>query len=1772
MDFLQMDGNRNYLIKKFILGLAFGLILQSCLSPEQNSVNQSGQASSNISSTNTETTEKTPPTSSTQTSSINYFQNGSTKASNNFLLDINSTNTIFFRGKEINNHISTNNKNTNACLLISFNSDSLKKVLIVTAAPNSYRNFSDNTIEYYYSLSPHDETLNKSHCQGGSIITKVFTEYSGQSIVFKLTDVCEDCFNTTIKSSAVEILTKEGKGIDGIKDHYLGLSLYSNPESDVVFGNSCSTTLDCTRKGFDCCSLGQCVNDKTPKPGVAEIDEFTGAFINFSSQYAQVEADLLANPSHIYNYPHLFYLCGQAQDTDSAVVQEHNEEEKAYYRFRELQELYNCTTQVQGEQSICVKRYYSPTSRELNLITGADDITFEGTYSGTAGMPNHSITKIIHAEETLFEDNEILVSGSVGINGNAGEINRGNDNFDDVVTITLNNTLTSNSEQLDELAIYYRTDGSCEYINSYLAKCKKYYHQGENIGETTDHYPASNYFKLPFYADTSRMLTVTVDDVPKIESLDWEDYADSDRYIRFFKFSDTAPDGKDFSTLHIFDGQKIVIQFYVDLNQHNVGVSKYEALDRIDEICQCGGPNCKLQEVFSTSTGEVIDYRCIYPPGENNLKFEQKVIVSSKSIPQRYFDEDGLGHDTISINTPKQEESNKDSVTFEYTRDDPVRPNNVDQFIGFNEINGTISYDNSSAHPPTVVELEKGTMYDIFVDQGTFNTCISCGNDYYARFIKNHPDSFFNLGAGYRSKGTETDPFRNTDYRMDDLLFGRACFVPATMIPFTHDDDSIVQDQRFSRQAAQHFLFANGYQRDWYGFDYGSIIGSFDGVTWFSVGSQRRIKADSHRLYLAVNSYFGDLNRSNVFVVHINEASLIVSAGSQITSDDDSNGTSCREFHQCEVDSDCVTQLGWDYVCEDIEKISTVWPEFNSYGQELPTNDPQKRLFKEIFYGKEIGNRCVYRGRGAPCETDINKTSDNTYSSIDVENAPGLHMCAPNYHCAEINNNSLFNNRIVRYARSPAFQNASEDVDEEDLDLIGKGARILGRPFKYNGDEEVYLPEAYQNLRNNNVTALCLPGKDPRTSKFGTTYFEQHSFIPTDPSGIDSDEFFMGDQIGGIGMTMAVQRDEENFLSCGIFDSDGNYYHKEYPNEDLTGGSTTADEILAASHTQATTTNMLSIFEGPDYTDSPIIKNFDTEFIEEFYFQKNRCLRMPGSPCFNNLDCAMNEKIVDKNQVVNASTDDSLTGADNLNRYEVAFWQSEMICGQRMLKDDEDYELKNNRCCRDHDNTFLWAQEAQRDSRTPSSNEPEVNLTNVPGFDFDMSQTTRNSQVALYKDFFDDRSTHLGAVYPSTDGCEEANGSCGCTSVSDTGCFNITTQIGRKFGQWRTLQSLGKKMCCSQNWVRNFHAEIGGGHEWSVDKNQLIPSENFTQINWLPKYHETEEEELSDIGFNLEPFTCKGLTATSTFCMLRGMSDILAASYEDFLSRFDLLGIPQIPIPALDSDFAQTFVKVDEEQRMPDLNGDSNEDFIPIPGTIKTFHNTADTFNSGSSLTHAKDNAAFKEGNNYYYSADSDLDIWEEDHNLKKIYSRDEFTCCLPPNSVIENDGDPSQCCSGYAEDIKTATGTERTCKLKDLTDITQLLNKYVSSLGEEIGIEESNFDEITGNLDMDKFSMDNLISLVCQADICGSRVVATGLAHGLYTTPGIENDDSSIQLRFIQSENEKDVGGLYESGLKWKTHLYCFPMERNDSSGQPSCNPSIDIPEQLLIQRCDCD
>ena len=99
----------------------------------------------------------------------------------------------------------------------------------------------------------------------------------------------------------------------------------------------------------------------------------------------------------------------------------------------------------------------------------------------------------------------------------------------------------------------------------------------------------------------------------------------------------------------------------------------------------------------------------------------------------------------------------------------------------------------------------------------------------------------------------------------EDNIFRRACWVPPTMIAYSHfsDDTRTDREARKARLKTQAALYINGYQRDWYGFNKGAVIGSFDGVRWFAIGGGRRVEADTNKLFLAINSPFPDVASSN---------------------------------------------------------------------------------------------------------------------------------------------------------------------------------------------------------------------------------------------------------------------------------------------------------------------------------------------------------------------------------------------------------------------------------------------------------------------------------------------------------------------------------------------------------------------------------------------------------------------------------------------------------------------------------------------------------------------------------------------------------------------------------------------------------------------------------------------------------------------------------------------------------------------------------------------
>ncbi len=1709
-------------------------------------------------------TAKGSNTNPTFVDSLNFFQNGQTVSSASFTLDITFTDSFYLRGAQVNQYLAAGNLEV-ACLVFNFsNIDGSSKTLVLAGNPRSFNNFSTNVKENYYLIEPANKSLNATFCQTPGPLNYVGLNFPTSSLVYSLGDVCINCASFLLDSSPLEIVSQGGQLVQNIKTAYLDLRIKTQgTQTSDTSGLGCISSSECVTQGFDCCSSGQCVKDLTLKSGVD---------IN-SSDYLQALNEISLSPSNIYNYPNFYHICAKTVVPTPTPVVTQNPDDAATARLTMLRELYECSTVVEGEMSVCTITYKEANkslalSSFTGFLTGADDRSFATTSPGL--LQRHSIYEIIHAGTSIFKNGSGL-AGAYEIpefHGTGSSEQGGwNDDLDSKARVVLHRAKPLSAAN-DDLKIKYKIDGSCSYINSSLAKCQKLYVQGQPYGnpavpQVTDHYPASNRFLLPLYADVSRTIKVEVDGTNKTASVDWNVVEGSPSYIQFVGTS-----------LQVFDTQKVTIDFFVNLASNNVMQSKLAALNTIDQLCNCGGPNCTLKPVIITANGvnKVTDYTCVYPqPSDAEPPMQQTIYMSAKTVPYRYYDKTGVHHTTVSFDTPEQENSSQGSA-FEYIGGNALRPNNVPSgsgsgYVGFNEIYGSFKATSDSPKPAKEVIIKNGKTYDIFVDFGTFSTCSLCGNDYYSTLAKIFPTNFVQKGGGYRPEVNKTDRFKVSTFRVDDLLFGRACFVPATMIPWTHAKNADLLTQRRNRLATQHFLFANGYQRDWYGFDYGAVIGSFDGVNWFAVGNQRRIKAAGNRLYLAVNAYYGDQTIDSTFTITISEANLTLGSGSQITADDSSDGAECRKYHICETDSDCAAQLGWEYTCETVGIIKTIWPKFDSNGMEMP-NDEQSVSITSLLQGDVSGKRCVYRGRGAACHPNYypNILGISTYNQ--VENTPtagnsGLLACAPNFYCQNFlagSDQALFNNRISRFAKSPTAQNLSSDVPEHDMNTFGLAARFIGRPYDYNGKEIIYSSGTRSNMSHNNIVALCIPGKNPNTA--GDTFVANNSRKPVSSGA----EKFNGDQVLNIGMTRSeLSAASKDYLSsCGIFNTDKNYIYKANPDWRMDGatGSGTGVPYLAAS--QVTSTNLLSVFNNNTFNNAELTKVFSASLIESFYYQPNRCLRMPGSVCFTDQDCAANRDIA--NQLAEADPEQIIfNGSTNLNSYELRFWQNELICGQGVAKTNATYDLKKNHCCRDLGKDFKIAHGMLGPSVTYSAQSPHVNTSSssmTPITTSVSSSNQRNSQMSTYMyemvTYGTDPALGSGEPelnFPVADACG-ATASTSCVKGSDTG--------KSLYGQFRTIQTLGNKMCCSGHWVRNFHEENGGGHKWTPTKFQNIPADTLRCLNWSQGTGTGSGADMGTDGVTIG-FTCNHVTDPSDpKCLIQSISEAESQRVFDLLGRFELLGIPQVPIISRNSGIAardggSNFwgCRVDPDNQGNAGTGaaDGGQDDLVLP---KLLHGSQ--FESPQReiqlVAGAESGTGLTDAPGQYYSA-GDMTNFDTEDGLRAIFSSDTLSCCKPAGTIMDVGEDSANCCTGFVNQ-------SRRCVLPQYTDITLYTNKYVSSAIKDLDMEsqltpeEGQIYKETGYI----LETGAIINAACTLRLCDGDTLALGIGWGPYNVPGIGScDGKECKVnRFIQSDSEDSgMSDFWKAGVRWNKHVYCIPPGVDNKVGEAG----------MIVHRC---
>lgn len=797
-----------------------------------------------------------------------------------------------------------------------------------------------------------------------------------------------------------------------------------------------------------------------------------------------------------------------------------------------------------------------------------------------------------------------------------------------------------------------------------------------------------------------------------------------------------------------------------------------------------------------TLNNEIVRFECqVVADPNSSLTAEesnQTITVEGRMAPHRFFKSDGTLVDditTIANTTDTQE-----GTAFLYL--DPVNftsPSNGT--FNMNSILGQFDVSLTKAKPAKKVTVKLDQTYIITTLSGSYNPCIGCLPDSWVNALSAFPTSLNGTGAkasGHTTtRQTTVSNFSGGNY--EDTLFNRACFLPPTMIPFSHSSNANLQTQRLNRLKTQAAYFVNGYQKDWFGFNRGALIGSFDGVTWFAVGNGRRVKATSTKLYLALNAPMADLASNTETVV-----TVIPDSGSNIVSDFDFDPNfsvndprqnmagSCQRYHQCTTDSDCITQLGWEYMCADISRYKTLWPTFDSDGNET-VNAQTSLSGGEILQGKTLPsgsvNRCVYRGAGSPCK--------KKFTSLNIDTRK-LFTCAPNFYCASLTED--FNKEMAR-----SLLNFENILFGQEFDMPGRPKTYLGGDTKFTSDITTNMNANASNMDSTFTTdadmGICRPGK-----------------LLSDPDPIDQmaskDTSNRTDYISQLASCDSTATGTSRTQTCPVLDTTGNYTH-------ITNGTHDTAEALrqnscGAESQSSSGSSAFSSIEGAVLTTTSLAILTPT-------LAKDACFRRAGNVCQTNLDCTPNNLHAEQATFLG-------TNFFGGNLAEQEYWQQDLVCGQEDSKPFlgastfSTFDLTKNRCCREIGKTLTLATAGDPAKLTDN---PSLSANTLPSTD--PKATGRYSRYAIIKD--------LGVTHPSNPYNE--------VPLVNTNT-PATATLPNKF-QWMTLRETANKTCCGGGWIRNFS---DNSHDWTIINRLNIDVSNFECLNYKNDLSTTRPDEI----------------------------------------------------------------------------------------------------------------------------------------------------------------------------------------------------------------------------------------------------------------------------------------------------------------------------------------
>lgn len=1583
-----------------------------------------------------------------------FIQEGATRSINNISMPVDFSDSFLVRGKVLSQYLRTLPITTKFCMVGSFTYLSgSQKFLILSAKPKIYTDLGAKTTEYYLQVEPSNDAANQNDCLTYNLTNKLYETVpptTTPSVHFSFSQLCSDC-TTTVTSGGLKLFFNNGEDVPTVTTNALVLTISGSSTNP---SNGCSDSTACRARGFDCCLQSQCVNDGAIRPGANDLAGFLAA-----------QEDVRLNPNRFTIYPQFYFVCESRPDSDgnNGGGNTTDPDYEAAVRLMELKQLHDCLNQVDGEFSYCTLKFTQanesiPGNFSASASGYNDDINFSSLNSSLGiGDYANNIVKITYGGSTLYESNKTPLTGGTFVAGSV------NDNLTTAQAVNITAALPSNAKDAN-LYLTYKVDGTCQKVSATMTKCTKSFIHASSDTTSTMWHDNSKLYRLPSYADTSSSSSMIVKVSGVVVPEDTSTWTKTTGGIIF------SP------AYTLYQNQKVEITYFVSNNAANLIKMRTAAQTTVNTMCTCApGTNCGLKPILDANSGAVVNYECTY---NNSTTIEppvnQTVYVSNKNIAHRYFDANGVSYDEDYGSALNQE-----LTAFSYTNNDVLKPNNVSGYVGFNEIYGSFAKTGTYvSRPAKKVSVKKDKMYDLLTVTGVFSSCPTCGSDYYSSLQKVFPQNFAGQGGGYQPDNYASSRMNNSGtYRSDDLLFGRACFVPATMIPWTHTTAPTPRDQRRARLAAQHFLFANGYNRDWYGFDYGSLIGSFDGVTWFSIGNQRRIKATSSNLYLAVNAYLGDLNVDSNFTVNVYESTAY---SSDIPDhDSETDGAQCQKSHFCSNDNDCFRQLGYDYSCQNVSTVSTSWPQFDAAGSEI-VGSVNRSLLSIIGGSNGQAKRCVYRGRGTPCLPNLdNAATTQTYNG---STSVGHLTCSPNNSCLPLSTAGRFNDRIARFANTPTAQNISGISPVSDT--VGLGARVILRPFDYYGTKS--LPSsASVALNTNNVQAICVPGKDISAATDNYDLNQRHPNNRIDSS----------DKIWGVGPTSPLSISNRSLNACPATDAAGNTIQIY----DLPLGSYDLNQF---SISQNMSSNLLNL---PPLVSQNVYSSTNGSQVTNVGYQRNTCLRAPGASCFSDMECAPSAFVATKAKAANL--------AAILNPAEAKFWEEDMVCGNPDFKVVNDgllnpnFDLKKNRCCREFGKTITVYTQKEGDNTVEWCDNPTSTIK-VAGVNTQISSPSRYSRVH--------------SVYDKM--------TCNRNEITPTKAFALSLEandsverLAQILGQYKTLDALNQRTCCTQHWVRSFATENGGGHSFAQTKSQNIDKAMWKHVSWGP-----DNETAIVPAVNDQPFECDSTQYLNASCEIKSLTPAEEEKYLNWAGALELVGIPQVAVAT--NDLVHQLVDDNQNSnsssKLPLKDSDNKSMILPISGS-----NPAD----------------FSDSSNTYFSAANysalNMVISGSKNSMKKVFSENEFNCCIPAGQEVPTTTTNDQCCTGN----KSTSGVPRCC-LPNYTDLTVYLNRYVSSEGR--GLPDSAYDPKTGYIkDPGQVQL-----IAAQKNLCCSGTAMTGVAISQLSIP-MENgtyrpaDTGSTTRRFNYRTDAVDnnpetgnIGALYDRGIRWNNHVYCVP------------------------------